>query len=383
MKIPAINETPLRNPSPVPAPATATDMANRCTRCGLCQKDCSFLRRYGLPGDIAANQESQRQTVWRAAFACSLCSLCTAVCPVGLDPARMFLDLRREAFTADSGCLFKHSRVLNYEKRGTSKRYSWYALPEGCDTVFFPGCALPGTRPATTLRLYEYLQAGDAAMGIVLDCCTKPSHDLGRQEYFEAMFSELCRYLISEGVKKVLVACPSCYEVFSLYGEGLHVVTVYEYLAASGFIPEKTADATVTVHDPCIIRNEAGIHTSVRTLIQSHGLTIHEMEHSKELTFCCGEGGAVGCVAKDLSRQWGRRRRQEANGRRIFTYCAGCADILGRVTPTDHLVDLLFDPERTLAGKAWASKPPFTYLNRLRLKRHLQRKGSKGRNRKG
>jgi hypothetical protein len=47
--------------------------------------------------------------------------------------------------------------------------------------------------------------------------------------------------------------------------------------------------------------------------------------------------------------------------------------MLGRVTPTDHLVDILFDPERTLAGRARVSKAPFTYLNRLRLKKHLQR----------
>jgi len=373
MTISAMNIAPGQGPFPVPTPGTVPEMADRCTRCGLCRKDCGFLQRYGLPGDIAARHETDQASGWSDAFACSLCGLCTAVCPVGLDPARMFLDLRREAFTTGNGNLSEHSIVLNYEKKGTSKRYTWYSLPEGCDTVFFPGCTLPGTRPATTLKLYEYLQAGDAAIGIVLDCCTKPSHDLGRQGYFEAMLSELCRYLISAGVKKVLVACPNCHRVFSRYGKCLQVITVYEHLAASGFIPEKTANATVTVHDPCGVRGEAGVHTAVRTLIKSHSLTIREMKHRKESTLCCGEGGAVGCIDESLSRQWGLRRGQEADGNRILTYCAGCAGMLGRVTPTDHLVDILFDPERTLAGRARVSKAPFTYLNRLRLKKHLQR----------
>jgi ferredoxin len=180
MKISAINRQPGHDPFPTPTPATVREMASRCTRCGLCQKDCGFLQRYGLPWDIAAGQESDPRTGRAVAFSCSLCGLCTATCPDGLDPVQMFLDLRRDAFATGDGDLSEHSRVLSYEKKGTSKRYSWYALPEGCDTVFFPGCTLPGTRPATTLRLYEYLQAGDAAMGIVLDCCTKPSHELGR-----------------------------------------------------------------------------------------------------------------------------------------------------------------------------------------------------------
>ena len=316
-----------------------------------------------------------------AAFACSLCGLCAAVCPEGLDPARMFLDLRRAAASTGKTDYAAYGRVLDYEKRGTSRRYTWYSLPAGCETVFFPGCSLPGTRPESTRRLYEHLQADDPRVGIVLDCCCKPSHDLGRQGYFEAMFSALRRYLLAEGVKNVLVACTNCYTIFFRYGDGLSVQTVYEYLAARACIPERQYSGTVTVHDPCVIRRETGIHDAVRTLIRSHGLTIREMEHSGEKTVCCGEGGAVGCVAGDFSRQWGRLRSREARGDRILTYCAGCAGSLAGLTPTDHLLDLLFEPERTLTGKAGVSTAPFTYLNRLGLKRRLRKNNSGARTR--
>jgi len=288
----------------------------------------------------------------------------------------MFLELRREAFLTGGGSIAKHARLLNYEKRGTSKRYTWYALPKGCDTVFFPGCTLPGTRPKTTGRIYQHLQANDGKIGIVLDCCSKPSHDLGRQEHFEAMFSELCRYLAEAGVKKVLVACPNCYKVFSQYGRGLAVETVYQYLAAGTMTVKEKIGGTVTVHDPCVIRTESAIHQAARSIIRSHGLTIREMDHAGNRTLCCGEGGAVGCVAKDLSGQWGLRRRHEANGDPIVTYCAGCAGMLNGLTPTVHILDLLFAPEQTLAGKMPVSKAPFTYLNRLRLKKKLQQKST-------
>ncbi len=357
-------------------PATMRVIAERCTGCGLCRKDCRFLQDYGLPVDIAAGYGSDAKASKAAAFACSLCGLCTTVCPVGIDPAAMFLDLRREAFLAGGEDIAEHARLLNYEKRGTSKRYTWYTLPEGCDTVFFPGCTLPGTRPKTTGRIYQQLQVNDAHIGIVLDCCSKPAHDLGRQQHFEAMFFELCLYLTEAGVKKVIVACPNCYKVFAQYGQGLTVETIYQYLAAGGLTVKEKIGGTVTVHDPCVIRTESAIHQAARSIIRSHGLTIREMDHAGDRTLCCGEGGAVACVAKDLSGQWGLQRRQEANGDLIVTYCAGCAGMLNGLTPTVHILDLLFAPEQTLAGKMPVSKAPFTYLNRLRLKKSLKQKSA-------
>ena len=195
------------------------------------------------------------------------------------------------------------------------------------------------------------------------------------------MFSELRRYLLAAGVKNVLVACTNCYTIFSRYGDGLSVQTVYEHLAATVIFPERQYSGIVTVHDPCVIRTETGIHDAARTLVRAYGLTIREMEHSGKKTICCGEGGAVGCVAGGLSRQWGRLRSQEANGDRILTYCAGCAGSLAGLTPTDHLLDLLFEPEQTLAGKVGIATAPFTYLNRLGLKRHLRKNDSGARTR--
>jgi len=57
----------------------------------------------------------------------------------------------------------------------------------------------------------------------------------------------------------------------------------------------------------------------------------------------------------------------------VVTYCAGCSHILGRYVTTHHLVDLLFSPDAALAGKAKVTRSPFTYLNRLRLKRYFRK----------
>jgi hypothetical protein len=108
-------------------------------------------------------------------------------------------------------------------------------------------------------------------------------------------------------------------------------------------------------------------------LVKQKGLTIEEMPHSGEKTLCCGEGGSVGSVSPELAKNWAALRKDEANGRKIITYCAGCSNFLGTLIPTDHILDLVFEPEATLTGKAGVSKAPFTYLNRLRLKKRLKK----------
>lgn len=87
---------------------------------------------------------------------------------------------------------------------------------------------------------------------------------------------------------------------------------------------------------------------------------------------CCGEGGSVGFVTPRLSKGWRNKRVSEANNH-LLTYCAGCAGLLNKKTPTDHILDLLFFPEDVASGKRKATKPPFTYINRLRLKRYLKK----------
>ena len=63
----------------------------------------------------------------------------------------------------------------------------------------------------------------------------------------------------------------------------------------------------------------------------------------------------------------------EGRGKRIVTYCAGCANFLDMIGPTAHLLDLLFDPVATLNGRAKVTKSPVTYLKRLLLKRRFRK----------
>lgn len=349
-------------------------ISESCTECGACVSECRFLQQYGTPKQIAESFDSAVNEHQSMPFECSLCGLCSAVCPAGLSPDALFLDMRRSLVRLGVNDLSDYAGLLGYERRGTSRRYSWYGLPGECDTVFFPGCAFPGSRPDQTIKLFDILGRNIPNLGIVLDCCTKPSLSLGRQDYFNAMFGELKEYLLRRGVETVLVACPNCYQVFSRYAPELTVLTVYEVLAKTGLpIATGKLSGSVTIHDPCVSRFAVSVQEAARILVAGTGLSIDEMPSSGRYTVCCGEGGAVACLDSDLADGWVEKRVNDANGRMAITYCAGCLHILKKRMPTGHVIDLVLDPDEALAGRAKVSSAPFMYLNRLRLKKHFQK----------
>lgn len=350
------------------------DIRGRCTECGICVKSCAFLSHYGTPKAIAATCDFTLPRFQAIGYECSLCGLCAAVCPEGLDPSRIFMECRR--LYVDGGHLDAsvYKAILGYEKWGTSALFSWYGIPEGCDTVFFPGCSLSGSRPEATLGIFRDLGKKIPTLGVVLDCCTKPSHDLGRQGYFESVFREMTTYLSGKGIKKVLVACPSCYKIFRQYGFGLSVATVYEYLDTDTFENrQKKRGLQASIHDPCALRDATSTHQAVRSLLHGLGMNITEMAHNGSNTICCGEGGTVGCVKAEVAGEWSAMRKKETGELPMVTYCAGCVAFLNQVAPTIHIVDLLYRPESVTKGRLRGAKAPFTYLNRLLLKRRFKR----------
>lgn len=342
----------------------AEDVAARCTHCRACVAGCAFLRQGRSPGAMAQDLLAGRTPA--NPFECNLCGLCGAVCPENLQPGELFLALRRQAVDQGTLDLRPYRALLTYERLGASPLLSFLGLPPGGDAVFFPGCALPGTRPAVTWDLFQRLRQGIPHLGVALDCCHKPSHDLGRQEYFQARFGRLREGLLAAGVRTVVTACPNCHKVFGLYGQGLRVRSTWEVLAEQpNAVPATPTGDSVVVHDPCALRHATGVQEAVRTLLRARGLEVAPMGHSGARTLCCGEGGGVGFLTPDLAHDWAKRRAKHAKGRTLVTYCAGCAAQLTRAGITvRHLGEVLLDSADTSA----VSTPPMTYLNRLWLK---------------
>ncbi|MBU1986329.1 MAG: (Fe-S)-binding protein, partial [Proteobacteria bacterium] len=253
-----------------------------CTRCQACVSQCAFLQKNGAPGDIAASLLTDNSAI--NPFECSLCNLCAAVCPVKIAPGNFFLEMRRQVVIHDKLPSRPYTSILKYERRGSSGLFSWYGLPTGCDTVFFPGCTLPGTRPEATWSIYQDLKEQIPHLGVVLDCCHKPSHDLGRQQSFLTWFEDMRDWLIRHGVRHIIVACPNCYKIFHGYGQKLTVRTAWEIFAETKKEPTHPAiqrGRITTIHDPCPLRDHKDVHQAVRSILSRLGLKIREMRHAK------------------------------------------------------------------------------------------------------
>ncbi len=348
----------------------ASTLTQKCTECQACVRQCAFLTECGTPKE-AAERILAGRPLPVSAFACSLCGLCEAVCPEKLDPAGLFLALRSRTVASGDGILPQHRRIAAYEDRGISPLFSFWALPEGCDTVFFPGCALAGSRPRRVEDVVTLLRRDIPSLGVVLDCCSTISHDLGRDDLFHQRFGELRTTLVRWGIKKVLVACPSCHQTLAGHADDLAVQTIYEALPP----PARRVDGPpVTVHDACSTRFVPEVHAAVRRTVTSIGLAVEEMRHRARRTFCCGEGASVPHFQADLAATWTEKRHREAGHRPIIAYCAGCTSFLGRGRAgVHHLLDLYFEPEKTLAEQIRPTRGLRTYWNRWRLKRRLRR----------
>ncbi|MBN2645826.1 MAG: VTT domain-containing protein [Desulfuromonadaceae bacterium] len=362
----------LAEADPTPLESLLQRVASDCSDCGACVKDCAFLQHYGSPALLAqallADPPGHETGV---AFQCSLCGLCEVRCPATLPLVELFLAMRRHEVAQRPEILKRFSGLRAYENIGTSQRFTWHALPQHCDSVFFPGCALSGTRPQRVWQVYEELRQHHPQLGLVLDCCTKPSHDLGDQQRFDQRFDQLRDMLAKRSVQTVLTACPNCYEVFRRYAPHCATRSIYEELAMrlNEPIAPPSRQTAITVHDACVNRQARPVQQAVRTLLEQKGFSITEMINSRRTTLCCGEGGCVMATKPQWANSWRDKRAAQAAGLPVISYCAGCVEFLQPATHSVHLLDLYFDGPATLEQAPGRVPSLIRYKNRLALKK--------------
>lgn len=353
------------------------EMAHSCTSCGACVRPCSFLQQQGTPAAIAGRGDAESNLL--AAFGCSLCGLCDAVCPEALSPSEMFRSMRQQAVSRGLVNLKSYAPWLNYETLGASTLFQRDLIPSNCSTVFFPGCSLPGARPTAVRELFTRLRMIEPAAGLVLDCCGKISHDLGLTDRFTTIFNQLTERLGRKGITRILTACPGCSKILRKHGSAFEVTSVYEKLLegqGSGVKGQKTEalDAkpcplplapAVVIHDPCPARFDAVQQSAVRQLVQSCGYRIEELASHGERTRCCGQGGMVeGCVPGTVKKE-AALIGAEAVGHPVISSCAACCDTLSASAKTAHIADLL------TGAPVFSTKPVSSarrWINRLKLR---------------
>ena len=316
--------------------------AYACIMCNRCQDACpayttgkvlspaalEINKRYFLNQEgaaLAAGQASSQALLEfaiteEAVMACTACGACTDICPVGNDPMRDIMDIRRSMvlmenkFPEEWQSAFRGmERSVNPWNVPPTERLKW---AEGLDVptvdqnpdadiLWWVGCA-----PATDARAQKTAQAlakvlnaaavNFAVLGQREQCTGDSARRAGNEYLFFELASANVEVLNEVAPKRILTTCPHC--MHHLLNEYLEFGGHYEVVHHSEFIQELIAAGRLTLtegaldrltyHDPCYLGRQNDVLIEPRQILESTGAELVEMNPSGQTSFCCGAGGA-------------------------------------------------------------------------------------------
>ena len=306
-----------------------------CIMCFRCQEICpayntgkllspaalEINKRYHLNGGGATDVELKTLISDEAVWACTSCGACVDICPVGNEPMRDILEIRRNlsmmesAFPKQLETAFKGmERNMNPWNMSQADRMKWAQgltvptieqNPEP-EILWWVGCS-----PATDTRAQKTAQAfakilnaagvNYAVLGKNESCTGDSARRAGREDIFFGLATQNVEILNEVAPKRIVTTCPHClhtlkneYPAFGGNYEVIHHTQFINELVGAGKIQLEVTkdDMKVTFHDPCYLGRHNKILDAPREALKSAGALTIEMPRHAEKSFCCGAGGA-------------------------------------------------------------------------------------------
>ena len=284
---------------------------------------------------------------------CTTCAACMEACPVFIEQMPKIVDMRRylvmeEADFPDS----MQEAIMSLEKRGhpfsgtQATRLDWaeglnvkqVGATHDAEVLLWVGCGgalIERNQRVTraTAQLLEQAGVNFAVMGREEKCSGDPARRIGNEFLFETLAKENVANLNKYEVKKVITACPHCFNTFKneypQYGGMFEVYHHSEYLARlveeGRLKPISESDKKITFHDPCYLGRQNGVYDAPRELVQiSSRRDAVEMERSRNKSFCCGGGGGMSFVDEPAGQRVNQERAEEAISTGADVLAVGC-----------------------------------------------------------
>jgi Fe-S oxidoreductase len=354
--------------------------AYACIMCNRCQDACPanatgkalspsaleinkryFLNNHGAA--LAAGQPSpagllefaiRPEEVW----ACTTCGACVDICPVGNEPMRDILDIRRNLVLMDSnfpdqfqGAFRGMERQGNPWQIGPESRLEWAeGLAQRVPTVeqnpdfeilYWVGCA-PATDPRarkTARAFVQVLQAAGANFAVLgrSERCTGDSARRAGNEFLFAQLAaqnvETINAAMGEHKRRIVATCPHClHTIKNEYGdfggnfEVIHHTQLIAELQAAGKLKlDPAKQSKVAFHDPCYLGRHNQVFDAPRQALQAAGAEVTELKRNQRGSFCCGAGGAQMWKEEEAGTQRvSNNRFAEAQATGRDTLAVGC-----------------------------------------------------------
>ena len=306
-----------------------------CIMCFRCQEVCPaystgkvlspaaleinkrYHLNYGGATDVPMLNLISEEAVW----ACTSCGACVDICPVGNEPMRDILEVRRNLTMMES----KFPKQLETAFKGMERNANPWNISQADRVKWAQGLNVPtieqnpepdilwwvGCAPATDSRAQKTAQAfakilnaagvNYAVLGQNEQCNGDSARRAGREDIFFGLASANVEILNEVKPKRIVTTCPHClhtikneYPAFGGNYTVIHHTQFINELVGEGKISlEIRSDQyTVTFHDPCYLGRHNKIFEAPRDALNSAGVTVIEMPRNASKSFCCGAGGA-------------------------------------------------------------------------------------------
>ncbi len=352
-----------------------------CIMCFRCQEVCpayntgkllspaalEINKRYhfnnGGTTDVPMLDLISEEAVW----ACTSCGACVDICPVGNEPMRDILDIRRNLSMMESA----FPKQLESAFKGMERNQNPWNVSQGDRMKWAEGMSVPtieqnaepeilwwvGCAPATDTRAQKTAQAfakilntagvNYAVLGKNESCTGDSARRAGREDIFFGLASqnvEILNEVVAGSSRQVRIVttCPHClhtikneYPAFGGNYQVIHHTQLINELVGSGKISMNLEgdNMKVTFHDPCYLGRHNKITDAPRDGLKAAGIETVEMPRNGAKSFCCGAGGAqMWKEEEEGTARVNSTRFAEAKSTGADTVAVGCPFCLTMMT---------------------------------------------------